>query len=99
MTLKDATINEIHPVNQHIEIKDYLSSNIWKRIYESGLQQRYNEGQEFALNLSMLGEVTISLQNDVILGFEKLRDYLHKVHFGDADNLLEHFEDSNIGGY
>ena len=92
----------MHHLNQHIEIKDCfycLSSNIWKRIYEFGLQQRYNDGQEFTLNLRMLGEVAFLVPNDVILGFENLRDYPRNVHNGDADDLLEYFEGTYIGRY
>ena len=64
-----ATINAIHHLNQHIEIKScfyHLFSNIWKRIQESGLQRRYNKDKEFALGLKMLSAIAFLPPNDVI---------------------------------
>ena len=47
-------INSIHSLNPQIEVKGcfyHFSSNVWKRIQNVGLQQRYNNDQELASHL------------------------------------------------
>ena len=54
---KRGAINAIRNANQDIEVKGcfyHLCSNVWKRIQHLGLQQRYNDDQEFSLHLRML---------------------------------------------
>ena len=61
-------------LNQYIEITDcfyYVFSNIYKRIQELGLQQRYNEDQDFTLSLRMVSAIAYLPPNDVTQGFEQ----------------------------
>ena len=47
----------------------------------------------------MLSETAFLPPNDVIHIFEELVDHLRNAYNGDADNLLEYFEDTYIGRY
>ena len=47
----------------------------------------------------MLSEIAFLPPNDVIHIFEELVDHLRNAYNGDADNLLEYFEDTYIGRY
>ena len=61
-------------LNQYIEITDcfyYVFSNIYKRIQELGLQQQYNEDQDFTLGLRMVSAIAYLPPNDVTQGFEE----------------------------
>ena len=52
-----AAMNTMQLLLPNVVIKGcffHLSSNIWKHIQSAGLQERYNEDQEFALHLRML---------------------------------------------
>ena len=55
----------------------HFLSNVWKRIQNVGLQQRYNNDQELVLNLRMLCAIAFLPLADVIQGFEELVDEMN----------------------
>ena len=55
----------------------HFLSNVWKRIQNVGLQQRYNNDQELVLHLRMLCAIAFSPVADVIQGFEELVDEMN----------------------
>ena len=99
MDFEKAAINAVQNINNRIQVKGcfyHLSSNVWKRIQQFGLQQRYNDDQdqEFALNLRMLCAAAFLLPAQVIEGFENLADNLRNLYDNEVDELLEYFENN-----
>ena len=59
--------------NRNIEVQGcfyHPSANIWKHTQHLGLSQRYNQEEEFALQIRMLSALAVSQAGDVIKGFE-----------------------------
>ena len=50
----------------------HLCSNMWKRIQQSGLQERYINDPEFALHLRMISALAFLPPNDVQNSFDQL---------------------------
>ena len=74
----------------------HLSSNIRKRIQSTGLQDRYNNDDGFALNLRMISAIAFVPPDDVIESFDILTDELRR-QFGDAlEDLVQYFEDTTL---
>lgn len=97
-----SAINALHNVNQQLEIKGcfyHLCSNVWKHIQNLGMQVRYTQDQEFALHLRMICALAFLPPNDVINGFDDLSNEIRNTFNGDADDLLEYFEDTYIGRF
>ena len=65
-----AAMNKTQLLLPNVEIKGcffhfHLSSNIWKHIQSTGLQERHNKGSEFALHLSMLAALAFEYFNEL----------------------------------
>ena len=81
-------INATRNANQDIEVEGYfyfLCSNVWKRMRHLGLQQRYNDGQEFSLHLRMLCALASLPPDDVVQRFEDLTDHIRINYQGEVD--------------
>ena len=76
----------------------HLSSNLWKRIQRLGLQQRYNNKEEFAIFLRMLAALAFVPPNNVIVYYEQLYDHIRSFN-EDCDDVIEYFEDNYIGRF
>ena len=97
-----AAINVFHLIDENVDVKGYfyhLSSNIWKKVQHFGLQQSYNEDQEFALRTRMLCAVAFVPPDNVIAGFEELSDLIRNTYQGEMDDLLDYFQENCIGQY
>ena len=75
----------------------HLSSNIWKKVQDFGLQQRYNEDQEFALHIRMPCAFAFMPPDNVIAGFEELSDLIRDTYKDEMNDLLDYFEESYMG--
>ena len=88
--------------NRNIEVQGcfyHLSANIWKHTHHLGLSQRYNQEEEFALQIRMLPASVFLQAGDVIEGFEELVDTIRILYDDVTDELLQYFEDNYIGRY
>ena len=64
----------------------HLSSNLWKRIQKLGLQQRYNDEEEFAIFLRILAALAFVPPNNVIAYYEELCDHIRNTFNEDCDD-------------
>ena len=88
--------------NRNIEVQGcfyHLSANIWKHTQHLGLSQRYDQEQEFDLQIGMLPALAFLPAGNVIDGLEELVDTIRVLYDDVADNLLQYFEDTYIGRY
>ena len=93
-------INVILNANEDIEVKGcfyHLCSNVWKQIQHLGLQQRYNDHQEFSLPLRMLCALAFLPPDHIVQRFEDLTDHIRINYQGEVDNLLEYSEGTYFG--
>ena len=66
---------------------------MYRKIQQVGLQQRYAEDADFALQMRMLPALALVPANDVIQAFEQLVDHLP----AEAQSVVDYFEDTWIG--
>ena len=70
----------------------HLSQNIYRKIQQSGLQHRYEEDADFALQCKMIPALAFVPPQDVSDAFEELSDYLHDA----LQPVMDYFEDNYI---
>ncbi|XP_022169656.1 uncharacterized protein LOC111033288 [Myzus persicae] len=74
----------------------HLCQSIWRHIQSSGLQSKYSNDSDFALNLRKLAALAYIPENDVVSAFETLVEsqfYQQEM----LSNLIDYFEDTWIG--
>ena len=74
----------------------HLCSNMWKRIQQSGLQERYINDPEFALHLRMSSALAFVPPNDVQNSFDQLAALIRNQYGNGADGVLDYFEDNYV---
>ena len=77
----------------------YLCSNMWKRIQQSGLQERYINDPEFALHLRMISALAFLPPNDVQNSFDQLAALIRNQYGNATDGVLDYFEDNYVGRF
>ena len=100
MDFERAALNSFGQVYPNIEFKGsfyHFSSNIWKHIENLGLQNHYQDDEDFALWLRMLSALAFVPPNDVIRYFELLIDEIRNNFNYECDDLIDYFEDTDIG--
>ena len=75
----------------------HLCSSMWKRIQQSGLQERYINDSEFALHLRMIRALVFLPLNDVQNSFDQLAALICDQYGNSADGVLNYFEDNYVG--
>jgi hypothetical protein len=76
----------------------HLSQCIWRQIQQAGLQVRYSQDAEFALQLPLLPALAFVPPNDVVDAFEQLLDSQFCVENENVLLLvLNYFEDTRLG--
>ena len=100
MDFKLAALNSVRQVYPNTELKGcfyHFSSNIWKHIQNLGLQNHYQDDENFALWLRMLSVLDFVPPNDVIRYFELLIDEIRNNFNDECDDLIDYFGDTYIG--
>ena len=69
----------------------------WKHIQNLGLQNHYQDDENFVLWLRMLSALAFVPPNDVIRYFELLIDEIRNNFNDECDDLIGYFEDTYIG--
>ena len=77
----------------------HLCSNMWKRIQQSGLQERYINDPEFALHLRMISALAFLPPNDVQNSFDQLAALIRNQYGNGADKVLDYFEDNYVARF
>ena len=96
MDFERAALNSVGQVYPNTEFKGcfyHFSSNIWKHIQNLGLQNHYQDDENFALWLRMLSALAFVPPNDVIRYFELLIDEIRNNFNDECDDLIDCFED------
>ena len=100
MDFERAALNSVRQVYPNTEFKRcfyHFSSNIWKHIQNLGLQNHYQDDENFALWLRMLSALAFVPQNDVICYFELLINEIRNNFNDECGDLIDYFEDTSIG--
>ena len=74
----------------------HLCSNMWKRIQQSKLQERYINDAKFALHFRMISALVFVPPNDVQNSFDQLAALIHNQYGNGADGVLDYFEDNYV---
>ena len=95
-------INAIQAVFANANVKGcffHLFSNVWKHVQNAGLQVRYVEEPELALQLRMLTALAFLPPQDVVRGFVAVCIEI-RTNFGNvAEELLACFENTYVGRF
>ena len=100
MDFERAALNSVCQVHPNTELKGcfyHFSSNIWKHIQNLGLQNPYQDDENFALWIRMLSALAFVPPNDVIRYFELLIDEIRNNLNDECSDLIDDFEDIYIG--
>jgi hypothetical protein len=93
---EQAMINSIQQVLPNAQVKGcfyHFSQNLYRKIQEQGLQQRYQEDTDFAIKIRMVAALAFVPPNDVIAAFEELCEQI----LPDSQAFVDYFEDTYIG--
>ena len=71
----------------------YLCQNISRKVQTSGLQERYQNDEDFSLSVQMIGELVFVPLANVVEAFESLSDSLSL----ELSALMDYFEDTYVG--
>lgn len=105
----DFELAAINAINQNFENTIvsgcffHLTQNVWKNIQKVGLQTRYNNHVEFAVNLRMIAALAFVPENDVVKAYEAVvsTNFWLDSNANDANaekqTLLNYFEQNYIG--
>ena len=77
----------------------HLSANIWNKIQDVGLQERYNNDQEFALHLRMIAALAFIPPGNVVNAFERLYEVIRNTYGIAVDAVLDYFKETYIGRF
>ena len=86
----------VHPNSTLTGCCFHLSSNIWKKVQELGLQGRYND-DEFAMYVRMITTLAFVPLPDLENTFDDLCTDIRNQFNNDMDGLLDYFEDTYVG--
>lgn len=91
-----AAINAFTAIFRNVTVSGclyHLSQSIYKRVQSSGLQTRYANDAEFALQIRMIAALSFVPKDKVVDAFERLVNLLPE----DAEPVIDYFEDNYIG--
>lgn len=91
-----AAMNAVAASFPNIEVTGcfyHLSQCIYRKVQAEGLQNRYQESEEFAVHVRMIAALAFVPLRDVVRAFEELQEHVSR----EVDPVLMYFEDSYIG--
>ena len=77
----------------------HLCSNMWKRIQQSGLQERYINDPEFALHLRKISALAIVPPNEVQNSLDQLAILIRNQYGNGTDGVSDCFGDNCVGRF
>ena len=87
----------IHPNTDATGCFFHLCKNIWRRVQGAGLQQRYQDDDEFSLFVRMIMALAFVPVVDLETAFDDLFIEIRNNFNNDMDDVLNYFEDTYIG--
>ena len=100
MDFEKAALNAfegVHPNTKLVGCFFHLSKSIWGKIQQSGLQQRYQDDEDFSLHARMIMALAFVPLADLDTAFEDLFTEIRSNFNNDFDVVLNYFEDTYIG--
>ena len=100
MDFEKAALNAfeaIHPNSDVIGCFFHLSKNIWRKVQSAGLQQRYQDDDEFSVHVRMIMALAFVPLADLDAAFDDLFTEIRNNYNNDMDEVLNYFEDTYIG--
>ncbi|CAM4952107.1 unnamed protein product [Rotaria socialis] len=88
------TIKEMLPNTTHKGCLFHFGQCVWRQVQSKGLSTKYQEDENFRLNVKMLIGLAFLPLSDVITGFDLVAGEFND---DDADDLLDYFERTWIG--
>ena len=100
MDFEKAALNAFEVVHPNTEIVGcffHLCKSIWKKIQGSGLQQWYQDDDDFSLHARMIMALAFVPPADLDAAFDDLFTEIRNNFNNDFDDILNYFEDTYIG--
>lgn len=86
-----------HPNSDVIGCFFHLCKNIWRRVQRAGLQQRYQDDQQFSVFVRMIMALAFVPIVDLETAFDDLFNEIRNQFNNDMDEVLNYFEDTYMG--
>lgn len=100
MDFEKASLNAfegVHPNTEVVGCFFHLSKNIWRKIQDNGLQQRYQDDEDFSLHARMIMALAFVPPADLDNAFDDLFNELRANFNNDLDVIMNYLEDTYIG--
>ena len=100
MDFEKASLNAfeaVHPDSSLTGCFFHLSKNVWKKVQGAGLQQRYQDDDDFSLHVRMIMALAFVPLVDLYMAFDDLLTEIQNNYNNDMDEVLNYFEDTYIG--
>ena len=97
MDFEKASLNAFEGLHPNCSLTGYffhLSKNIWKKVQSAGIQQRYQDDDDFSLHVRMIMSLAFVPLADLDTAFDDLFTEIRTNYNNDMDQVLNYFEDT-----